>query len=81
MCILEIVLILIGTKCLGLMNIIGIWRAGEGRLGMHTRCYDFDDREGKPSWESDVEVIYTVLSLCLTNCWGGFLFISVGELY
>lgn len=48
---------------------------------MHTLCYDFDGREGKPSWESDVEVIYTMLSLCLTNCWGGFLFTSVGELY
>lgn len=81
MCILEIVLILIGTKCLGLMNIIGIRGAGEGRLGMHTLCYDFDGREPKLSWESDVEVIYGMLSLCLTNCWGGFLFISAGELY
>lgn len=63
------------------MNILGIRRAGEGRLEMHTLCYDFDGWERKLSWESEVEVIYAMLSLCLTNCWGGFLFISVGDLY
>lgn len=48
---------------------------------MHTLRYNFDGQEQKLGWESDVEVIYAILSLCLTNCWGGFLFISIGELY
>lgn len=57
-------------------------RSGSGkRLWAHTLSCDFDVREGNQKWESDVAVIYVMLSLCLPNYWGGWLFISVRALY